>query len=341
MRVDARLTRTGVFPYVQPDGSVVKEYRPPEEVFHADSLNSLHLCAVTDNHPRSGLVTEKNFQSLTIGAVGQDVRQDDEFVVSSMAINHGPAQEKIRNGKVQTSCGYETKIDKTPGTSPEGERYDQIQRKIRYNHVAVVEMGRAGADVRIRMDDGAAMMKTDGVKPIYETEKPTMDPDHKKALEDNIKLQARVDALTAELATANTRADTAEAATVNAKEELTTSEKQRTDADDAFNQKVQDRVQLQVEAEKVLGEDFKTDMTDKAIMVAVVNKVNTKEVRADASDDLIKGLYIGALERAAEGTDALTDLRKAGGSRADSETPDNGREKFLNSRSNMHVAATA
>ena len=48
------------------------------------------------------------------------------------------------------SLGYVCKIDETPGEW-NGQKYDQIQRDINYNHLAVVHKGRAG-NARIRLD---------------------------------------------------------------------------------------------------------------------------------------------------------------------------------------------
>lgn len=44
------LTRTGVFLYQLPDGTVRREYRPPEEVFNADSLRLYKGIPITDDH---------------------------------------------------------------------------------------------------------------------------------------------------------------------------------------------------------------------------------------------------------------------------------------------------
>ncbi|MGQ0287027.1 DUF2213 domain-containing protein [Pasteurellaceae bacterium 22721_9_1] len=44
------LTRTGVFIYQQPDGTSRREYRPPDEVFKADSLNAFKGIPITDEH---------------------------------------------------------------------------------------------------------------------------------------------------------------------------------------------------------------------------------------------------------------------------------------------------
>lgn len=49
----------------------------------------------------------------------------------------------------ELSCGYHYKPDMTPGTSPEGERFDGRMTQIVANHIALVEAGRAGPDVMV------------------------------------------------------------------------------------------------------------------------------------------------------------------------------------------------
>jgi hypothetical protein len=49
----------------------------------------------------------------------------------------------------ELSCGYHYKPDMTPGTTPEGERYDGRMTCIVANHIALVEAGRAGPDVMV------------------------------------------------------------------------------------------------------------------------------------------------------------------------------------------------
>jgi hypothetical protein len=49
----------------------------------------------------------------------------------------------------ELSCGYHYKPDMTPGTSPEGEKYDGRMTQIIANHIALVEAGRAGPDVMV------------------------------------------------------------------------------------------------------------------------------------------------------------------------------------------------
>lgn len=154
LRVDANLTRTGVLKYTLPDGSVRRELRHPDEVFNADSLQSLAACPITDLHPTEGMVTKDNWRQLSRGVLG-DVRRDGKFIAGHLTIADGDLIKKVEAKKRrEVSCGYHTKLDMQSGTWEDGEAYDCIQRKIRYNHVAIGPLGwaRAGSEVALRMD---------------------------------------------------------------------------------------------------------------------------------------------------------------------------------------------
>jgi hypothetical protein len=58
LRVKAHLTRAGVFEYETTEGKSIREYRPPEEVFAAESLATLSDAPITVEHP--GMVTMRS-----------------------------------------------------------------------------------------------------------------------------------------------------------------------------------------------------------------------------------------------------------------------------------------
>lgn len=154
LRVPANLTRTGVLSYRNADGSVRRELRPPEEVFKADSLESLKLAPVTIGHP--GVVSPANYKSLAVGVVGENVVPSGIFVKSDVLVQDGDAVGRIdRRELEELSCGYEVRLDMTPGTY-QGQPYDCVQRDIRYNHVGLgpKNWGRAGNEVRLHLDGG-------------------------------------------------------------------------------------------------------------------------------------------------------------------------------------------
>jgi hypothetical protein len=159
MRCDAFLTRSGVFLYQNVDGTSRREYRPPDEVFKADSLESFDLVPLTNDHPAEGMLTAENTQRYQVGTVIAP-KQDGDKVRSQIMVTDAKAVSELESGKTQLSCGYSADLEETPGVSPEGEHYDCIQRNIRGNHVAIVAAGRAGPDIRVRMDTGDSVMVT-------------------------------------------------------------------------------------------------------------------------------------------------------------------------------------
>lgn len=153
VRARANLTRTGVFVYRQADGSTRREYRPADEVFDRDSLDSLAHVPLTIGHPTK--VTPDNWAQLSKGHVGERPRRSGKFVASDIHIEDRRAGADAEKGKLrELSCGYTCHYEPTPGVSPEGEPYDGIMRHIRYNHVALLPegYGRAGPDVRMHLD---------------------------------------------------------------------------------------------------------------------------------------------------------------------------------------------
>lgn len=156
LKADLFATRVGVFNYVRPDGKVIREARLPEEVFHPDSLASLSLAPFTDLHPPE-LVSASNASKYTRGTVGEKIEQEGDFVKTYALVTDEDLIKKIQSGRqVEVSCGYKCEHDETPGEF-RGQPYDVVQRNIRYNHVASVPKGRAGPEVRMKLDAADAV----------------------------------------------------------------------------------------------------------------------------------------------------------------------------------------
>lgn len=157
-----RATRTGVFVYNGPDGKPFRELRPPEEVFKQASMQSLAMKPITNGHPYE-LVNSENSARYLVGYTGEQIKVDeDRYILAMAALTDDSVIQDIESGKVEVSCGYTNDLEMTAGWwDPEkkqinqegrGEQFDAIQRNIRYNHVAVVTRGRAGSEVRLRLD---------------------------------------------------------------------------------------------------------------------------------------------------------------------------------------------
>lgn len=156
LRADSIVTRTGVFKYINKDGSVRRELRHPNEVFRSDSLKSIELIPITLNHPTEGLVNNDNAKKLSIGTTGENVRPHGDNVLSTLVITHKDGITAVKNGKQELSLGYELDLVPETGTF-NGERYDYRQTNIRYNHLAIVDSARAGSVAKIHLDEDDAV----------------------------------------------------------------------------------------------------------------------------------------------------------------------------------------
>lgn len=279
------LTRTGVFEYRNADGSIRREYRPPEAVFAADSLSAFKGLPITNGHP--GKVNNNNVQSVLLGTVTSEGRRDGNDLRADVVI-HATAPVDV-DGNKELSVGYDVEIDETPGTTPEGERYDVKQIKIVPNHLAVVKKGRAG-NARLNLDAADAESESQP-EPKKEIDMPKVRLDNgieydaapevvhalDKMRADSAKLEAERDTLKA-------RADKADADLAAAK----AAEAQiRQDAFAAAKA----RIDLEGKA-KALGVDFKSDSTDRQLREAVIAKVRNDSVDLSAkSDAYIEAAY--------------------------------------------------
>lgn len=163
----APLTSIGVFMYKNDDGSVRRELRLPEEVFNPDSLASLRMKPLTLLHPNEK-VTPENVESVAVGSVGSDVTCDSYRVYASVVATKADGIKAIEDKTARgLSCGYNCDIEWTSGTWM-GVAYDCIQRNIRYNHVALVPVPRAGDGNAIRMDGAGEPMPRESYKQTNE-----------------------------------------------------------------------------------------------------------------------------------------------------------------------------
>lgn len=303
LRAPARVTRAGVFDYVQDDGSVVRELRHPDDVFNEDSLRSLSNAPITDLHPPVP-VTAANVAAYGKGFGSETPRRDGSFIATDLTVTHADLIDKCDSkARSEISLGYTCKIVKESGVY-QGERFDQRQSHIRYNHIALGPSGwgRAGSDVRLRMDsaEGAAepyAWRFDG------GDDPALNTDHMDTVEIRIDgatvtvAKASADAVTrldaalvqarADLAKANTDLGTATAALGQAKADLAAA----TDPA-ALAARADARIALVTDARKVLGAEYRADGKSTVdIMRAAVAK-GRPEIKLDgATDDFIAGAF--------------------------------------------------
>lgn len=176
LRIKATFARTGLQRYRRQDGTEAIEYRPEVEVAREDALLSLANLPVTLEHPPD-LLTPETCRQYQRGHTGSMVEYRSPFAVGFVTVTDAEAIEAIKRGDArEVSVGYRVKYDSTPGVTPDGQRYDGVQREISGNHVAIVRKGRAGPEVRLHMDSAYAVdpIPADGSQPPQQLEDPSM-----------------------------------------------------------------------------------------------------------------------------------------------------------------------
>lgn len=273
--------RVGLLRYLNADGSERIEYRPPEEAFNADSLKSIRGKPITLGH--KAMVNSKNADKLPIvGTVLSEGVQDGENIRADVSIYSLPTAAR------ELSCGYSLDLDETPGTTPDGKRYDAVQRNIRYNHLAIVPKGRAG-NARLNMD-GDQIIESEAKKHMakvrldngleYEAaeevkiELETLRADKAKNKANFDALQGKYDALEAK---------------ANKLEKDLADEKNNKAAN--FDSAVKERVAM-LNIAKQHNLDKADTMSNKDIKMAVIKKVNGDGFNLDGkSDEYINGVF--------------------------------------------------
>lgn len=147
---EAIVTRTGVFKYINRDGTERYELRHPDDVFDQKSLDTLKLIPITNNHPTSS-VNSDTASSVMVGMTGETVKIHEDRILSTLTVTDKKTVDVIKNGRQELSLGY--KLNRVPEEGLyEGQRYTHRQTDIRYNHLALVDTARAGRSARINFD---------------------------------------------------------------------------------------------------------------------------------------------------------------------------------------------
>ena len=187
---DNPLSKVGVFPYLgrqisedlEPD-TIYQVLRPEEELNSQETLDSFKLIPIVDDHTMLG--TKPGMQPAeekgVHGVIGEDVYYKDGIIYGDLKIFSESLKEEIENGKKELSMGYFCDYEIQDGEF-NGEPYQAIQRNLRINHVALVDEGRMGADVRV-MDKKITF---DTIKEIKEMTKEQKKSLGKSALDEDI-----------------------------------------------------------------------------------------------------------------------------------------------------------
>lgn len=127
---------------------IFRVYRPATELADPETLASFKLVPLIDDHTMIGEGFTAPETKGIAGVIGEDVYFEGDTLYGNPKIYSKSLAQKIKNGKTELSCGYRCRYDFTPGEW-NGQQYDVVQRRLRGNHVALVDEGRMGPEVSI------------------------------------------------------------------------------------------------------------------------------------------------------------------------------------------------
>jgi hypothetical protein len=158
MAVRARAARAGVYQYagseVDPnnehglrDQAVVNVLRDEAAVFDERAVRSFIGKPITNDHPREA-VNATNWKKYADGVVMGAIRDGDHLAFDLLLMD-AAAIADTEAGKVQLSNGYDASLQFGDYAAADGTRCQARQDAISGNHVARVDLGRAGPSCRI------------------------------------------------------------------------------------------------------------------------------------------------------------------------------------------------
>lgn len=165
------LTKAGVFQYLGSEiqgapepNRVYNVLRPPEELSRQETLNSFNLMPLIDDHTFLGKDGERPEKKGVQGVTGESATFEGGVLRNTLRIFSEYMKSRVRPSdpmvkpKTNLSASYRCVWDHNPGVY-EGVPYEFIQRDIRVNHIALVDVGRTGPDVVV-LDHASAVFES-------------------------------------------------------------------------------------------------------------------------------------------------------------------------------------
>lgn len=256
------VAKVGVMTYLLADGTMRREFVPAETLFNPDDMATLQMQPITDTHPPEILVDSKTIKRRRIGTTGENIKRHDEYLKVPIVITDDDGIQSVENGRHQFSPGYKCFVIKKEGIF-NGIKYDAIQIKRIYNHLALCDRARGGSDLKLSLD-AEELERVDGFDII--TDKSKKEPQMPKITLDGIdyeaaqevinhvrKLQTKIDADATVLNAKTADCTKLQAKVDEQKEKIDTLEKRDTKAEVAAG--VREKLSLLKTAQTVLSAD--------------------------------------------------------------------------------------
>lgn len=156
---DNPITKTGVFPYLgaqigQQGLDAEKIYyvlRPAEELFKPETVESFNGIPITIEHAMLGSqdkgLTKPEDKGID-GVTLESAHAQGDKLLNNIRLFSEQIKDAVNSGKKELSAGYYCDFVPESGDY-HGQHYDFVQRNIFGNHIALVDKGRSGSEIRV------------------------------------------------------------------------------------------------------------------------------------------------------------------------------------------------
>ena len=148
------ISKVGVFPYM---GRSISDECEPDKIYYVyRSADTLEKSVPTWDNPPKPFINDhemlgEGFSKVddrpVQGVIHNPVFEDD-ILYADISVYSESLKDKIENGKKELSLGYFCKYRKEKGIY-KGQAYDYVQEDMVGNHIALVDNGRCGSEVRV------------------------------------------------------------------------------------------------------------------------------------------------------------------------------------------------
>lgn len=175
------ITKEGVFPYsgsqIDFDSSLGLEpnkiynvYRPASELTKDETMESFNGDPLIEEHEMLGDGCTKYDDRPASGVMFNVAPNDNgDGLNADLKIYSEDVKESIEGGKKELSLGYRCRYESKRGVF-RGETYDFVQKDISGNHIALVDKGRMGSEVRVYDSKALVFDSIDAVNQIQKGE---------------------------------------------------------------------------------------------------------------------------------------------------------------------------
>lgn len=148
------ISKVGVFQYL---GSSISDECEPNKVYNVFRSGETLLASVPtwDNPPKPFINDHEmlgegftDIDDRPVQGVITNPQYEDGVLYADITVYSEKLKEAIENGKKELSLGYFCKFEKQSGIY-DGESYDYVQIDMVGNHIALVDAGRCGSDVKV------------------------------------------------------------------------------------------------------------------------------------------------------------------------------------------------